>query len=120
MATFPSDGILLFPGYAENPESVVERTPMDDGMAKQSRIYSSREVQRTVRYKFTRIGYIDFKTWVDTDIAGGSGFFDWVDPLDGLTKQGRMVNGGFSGVPDSTGEGQEPDWIVSFTLETIE
>jgi len=115
--TFPATGKLLATGYAENPQSAVQRTEMEESMAKQAKIRSSVSVQRPLEYLFTKTDFLAFKTWFKANIGRGADEFNWTDPVDGATKNGRIVNGEYSARPVNR---LQLNWIVTFTLETQE
>jgi len=120
MAAFPTYGLFLFEGYAEQPQSGLKRTEMESGPAKQAVVRSRVMVHRPIKYRFNATDYASFKTFVKDTLIGGSDWFDWSDPVDGVTKQARIVSGEYQGRAVSIGEGVLPEWEVSFSLETWE
>ena len=116
MPTFPTVAKLLRQGYAEQPESGVSRTPMDDGMAVQLKTKTRVLVRRPVRYAIdSKADYATFNAWFHTTINKGADWFDWVDPLDGATKAARIANGRIDAVPVNSALTR---WTLSFQIET--
>jgi len=114
MATFPSYARIIEPGYGEAPDYGVLRSPMDDGLAKQRPRRTlpvvGRDVQILVLDKHDKL---EFDKWVKTEINGGTGWFDLVDPVDDVQKKARIVAGKYRW---STPGGV---WIASCQLETL-
>lgn len=94
MATFPSYARLLVEGYGEESDYGVLRTEMDGGVAKQRARWSkpivTRDATLMVASKSEKFAFDD---WMRDDLAGGAGWFDWIEPLSGATKQARIVGG---------------------------
>lgn len=114
MATFPSYACVLLDGYQETPDFGVLRSDMDNSVAKQRPRRSLPIVTRNVKIKVeNKTDKISFDEWFKDDLNGGSGFFDYVDPIDGQAKQARFVNGNISW--------SSPGilWIADAQLETI-
>lgn len=90
---FPAYARIQLDGYGEAPDYGVIRTEMD-GLAKQRPRWSKKINPRTVKVlvgqKANKIAFDDF---LGTDLNGGAGWFSFVDPVDGITKQGRIVGG---------------------------
>lgn len=120
MADWVGVGKFLLDGYGEEPSRPLLRTEMESGPAKQ-RPTSTKEIfsgQRNVL--FTQSEYIQFKTWRRSTINNGAAFFTLTDPMDGVSKQVRMVGGKFSSRFTSGGPGAPLQVTVSFELEVIE
>lgn len=115
MPSFPSIGKLLTANYNEKPTSVVLRTDMESGPAKQARRYSQTAVQRQIRYAFTAAEYATFQTFFYTTIQYGALKFSWVDPVDNTTKDARIVKGEYTAQAISPSLSH---YYVSFVLET--
>jgi hypothetical protein len=116
IATFPAYAVLLQDGFGVKRKSGVARTEFDDGMTKQLQTKSRVKVARTVKYGLkTLANYQAFITFFQTTIHFGADWFNWVDPVDGVTKLAQIVT--------ELGE-EKPDtplldfWAVSFTIET--
>lgn len=118
MASFPSTGKLLFIGFAEKREKAVQRTDMESGPSKQIKVRSRRMITRPVTYLFAKTDYLAFMAWVAADINMGVDWFDWTDPVDGVTKDARIVDGDVSDAKPR--QGHFSHWLVSFQLETWE
>ena len=112
---FPSYGKLLRDGYSENPRPAVLRTSMESGPPKQTKIQSRVMVERPVVYQFTLTEKGTFWTWFTSTINYGADWFDWTDPVDGVTKAARIVGGQIGWQPVSHRGGS---WRAAFTLET--
>ena len=113
---FPTYGKLLFNGFNQERGSSTLRTEMEDSFVKENGILSRVLVPSAVQYLFTKSEFASFKSWFAAEANGGQ-FFAWVDPLDGLEKQVRMVGSRYTARPENAGEGQPLNVIVSFTLE---
>lgn len=93
MAAFPTVK-YAWTDLAEEPDPVVERTPMERGMPKQRRINSDARVQLTLTLHFdTKAEATAFETWFYTDIDAGQDCFDYVHPRTGSTVLARIVGG---------------------------
>ena len=119
MAAFPSYGEFLLDGFGEQPESPLVRTNMESGPVKQAKLRSKIRVVRNVTYRFTNAEYVTWKTWHKTTVAFGALWFDWINPLDGATVQGRIINGLYNAISFDGGDGTLK-WDVGFALETYE
>lgn len=114
MATFPTYACVLLEGYRETPNYNVLRTDMDVGVSKQRPRASLPIVTRSVRIKVeNKTDKSLFDQWFKDDLNGGSGFFDYIDPLDSTTKQARFVGGQINW--SSPGK----IWIAEAQIETI-
>ena len=102
MATLPAYVKIGFP-QAEEAASVVMRSEMERGIAKQRRIAADAVVTQEVTLYFnTKQNSIDFETWVKTDIDAGTSFFDWTDLRTGSTLQVRIVEGKLGALTPAT------------------
>lgn len=116
---FPSTGKLSLSGYSEKPESALLRSEMESGPAKQALIKSRVMVERSITLHYSFAEYAAFKAWFkSTDCNRGASWFDWLDPIDGATKQARLKNGDYDALPRSGGEGAVLEWDVSMIIET--
>ncbi|MGR6075442.1 hypothetical protein [Achromobacter sp. CSND-B12] len=94
MATFPSYAKILLAGFKEEADFGILRTEMDGGIAKQRPRWTTPIVTRDVSIHVDSAAQkIDFDQWLETDLNGGAAWFDWIDPLDGVLKQARIVSG---------------------------
>jgi hypothetical protein len=116
-ATFPDYAILLSEGFGMERDPLVSRTPMEDGFMKQAEFGSVGLVTRTVKYGFRSSSqYLDFIAWHRVVIKNGALWFNWLDPVDGVVKQARIVGGKIAR--------EEPDdpmltwWTLTFSIET--
>lgn len=114
MATFPSYAWIERDGYTETPDFGVLRTEMDGGLAKQR----ARWTKRIVRRKCSVLVGADtnktqFDGWFKTDLYGGAGWFTYVDPVDGISKQARFVGG------ELAWQLRGATWAAQTEIETI-
>jgi hypothetical protein len=114
---FYSGGLLLTGNnYSRIPQPAMLRTEMDSGPSKQRPSTSQAMMQNGVTYVFTYAEYNAFLTWYKTTAALGSLWFNWTDPMDGVTKSARILNGAItSATPQSASVSH---WAVQFVLET--
>lgn len=114
MPTLPSNVTVLVEGYEETPDFNVLRSEMDSSFAKQRPRRSLPIVARSVTLKVgTNAEKIAFEQFFRDDINGGTAFFDYVDPVDNLTKQARFVGGQIRW--STTGN----LWTLAAEIETI-
>lgn len=114
MAAFPSYAKILLAGFKEEPDYGVLRTDMDGGIAKQRPRWTTKIVTRDVTIHVETVARKnDFDLWMDLDLNRGAGWFDWVDPLDQVLKQARIVSGKISW--SSPGK----VWRATARLETV-
>lgn len=94
MPAFPTNVKYDWRDLAEEPQSVIQRAPMERGVPKQRRLNSDIQVVVSVTVHFdTKAEAAAFETWFYTDIAAGQLFFDWPDPRTGTVYQARIVEG---------------------------
>lgn len=94
MSTFPTYAKVLLSGFSESDDYGVLRTEMDSGIAKQRPTRSIPIVTREVVIHVETLADKNaFDAWRKTDLNGSVGWFDWLDPLDGVVKQTRIVGG---------------------------
>lgn len=74
------------------PADAVIRSEMSDGYASQYKRFSNDFLQYQMTYLLTDAQRISFFSWWQSNATA---FFDFVDPTDDSTKQGR-INGAFS------------------------
>lgn len=117
MATFPSYMKLILAGLTFKRESALLRTEMEIGPPKQTVQKTRVMLTRKVTYAAdSKTDYLNFITWFTTTINRGAAWFDWTDPVDGVTKKARIVNGELDEEkPLNSGLTL---WQVSFHLET--
>ena len=116
MPAFPSYATLLLDGFAEQRESALLRTEMEDGPPKQARIRSRVMITRPVRILFrSKADYLNFVIWFAETLNEGALWFDFADPVSKTTKQARFVGGGLDGSPLAP---NLTAWAVSTKLET--
>ena len=105
---------LLSSSMTINPqESNVVRNQLADGYPSQFDKFSSNFITYQLVYLLTTAQYQSFLTWWKTN---KSQFFDFVDPVDGNTYQGRMVDGTFSANPFTP---RQNYFTVSMTIERV-
>lgn len=111
MAAFPSYASIMRDGYGEQREPALLRSEMESGPARQAKVRSRVMVTRPIKvYLATNADYQAFITWFRDTINEGADWFDWTDPVDGVTKSVRFVGGGLSGSPLSAASG---GWFVT-------
>lgn len=104
----------MLEGYEEKASYNVLRTQMDSGLAKQRARNSLPIVSRKVQIRVSnKTDKALFDTWVKTDLTGGVGWFTYVDPLDGASKQARFTSGDISWTSPGV------VWIASAEMETL-
>ena len=114
MATFPTYACVQLDGYQEKSDYLVLRSDMDSGVAKQRPRRSLPIVTREVKVKIAnKTDKASFDEWIRTDINGGTGWFDYIDPINNVTKQGRIVNGEVNWTSPGL------VWFATFKLETV-
>jgi len=90
---FPAYACIQLDGYGETSDYGLIRSEMD-GLAKQRPRWSKPIVTRTIKVKVgDKSAKAAFDVFVRDDLAGGSGWFSFTDPIDGVVKQGRLVGG---------------------------
>ena len=112
---FYSGGKILTGEVVETANTNVYRTQMEGGYSKQAKRSHKSLVNRTVTYVYTAAEYESFKTWFYTTAANGALFFNWVDPVDNVTKDTRIVDGTYEASPASP---RMSHWFVSMTFES--
>lgn len=114
VAIFPAYARLLLDGYGEEPDYGVLRTDMDGGLAKQRPRWNKAIVTRDANILvMNRSAKVEFDEWVRVDINGGASWFDYPDPVAGVTKQARIVGGKYKwSTPGVL-------WIAACQVETI-
>lgn len=116
MAAFPAYAKIAYDGFTQTPQVAVSRTDMEDGPPKQFKRRSRVMVERPLQvYLNSKTDYDNFYTWFKTDINRGASWFDWVDPYDGATKQGRIKGGRIDPKPRRK---QLDLWVVAMIVET--
>lgn len=115
MPSFPSYAKLLADGYAEQRDSALLRTEMEDGPPKQARIRSRVMVTRPVTILLqSKADYQSFITWFSVDLDEGADWFDFTDPVSNTVKQARFVGEGLTAMPTSALQ----VWTISAKIET--
>lgn len=113
---FPAYLKLANKDFSEKPEQAVYRTDLEGGPPKQLQRFSRSLVKRQVVYMAeSNADYRSFKTWVRTTLHNGADWFNWTDPVDGVTKLARIENGTYEGTPFDP---MLVKWDISFVLET--
>lgn len=116
--TFPPTlPCALREGNSTKPKATFERTEMENGIARQRRIFKSTPTIISVQWKFTTDEYEQFANFIDDDLEGGVYWFNV--PLRGRfgvkDYKARLVND--PPYEASFGNGR---WSVSTTLETLD
>lgn len=100
MATFPTYAKILYKDYSQKKESALLRTEMDSGPPKQAKIKSKVMLVRNVKiYLSSKSDFQSFEVWYDTTLSQGSAWFDFTDPVSGLTIEARFRDGGYTAQP---------------------
>lgn len=116
MATFPTYAQILYSGYSQKKESALLRTEMDSGPPKQAMVKSKVMIVRSVKiYLASKADFASFETWYNTDLSNGALWFDFIDPVSGLTIQSRFRDGGYTAQPMTPAM---QDWEVSAQIES--
>jgi len=116
MSVFPSYAELLISGYGEKRESVLLRTEMESGPPKQARIKSRVMVERAVAIRLMSLAdYQAFVAWFALDLDEGAGWFDFNDPVSGVSKPARFVGGGLEATPTTA---RLNGWTINAKIET--
>lgn len=114
MSSFPGYAKLILDGYSEKTDFGVLRSDMDSGIAKQRPRYTTPMRTRSATIMVNSLAERRlFQDWVEIDLFGGTGWFSWRDPIDGTSKQARIV----SGVISWTSPGVI--WKANCEIETI-
>ena len=115
-ADFPSYLSLTTRDFKEEPDEGVYRTPMEQGLPKQLAKSSRALVKRPVVYLAkTKADYLSFKAFVSTTLHNGADWFNWTDPVDGVTKLAQIENGKYSATPWTP---TLSHWDISMTIVT--
>lgn len=111
MAAFPAYAKLLRDGFSERRESALLRSEMESGPAKQAKVRSRVMVTRPVRVMVNSLAdYQAFIAWFRDTINEGADWFDWLDPVDNVTKSVRFVGGGMDAEPAAVINGP---WFIN-------
>lgn len=114
--SFPSYAKILLAGYQQQRESALLRSEMESGPARQSKVRSRVMITRTCTiFLGSLTDYNAFETWYATTLGEGSAWFDYTDPVSGITKSARFVGGGYTATPSAAGIGS---WQVSAKIES--
>lgn len=119
MPAFPSWVQIVPRDAGELLASVVVRSDMERGVAKQRRIAADAIATIAITAIFTSAQRAeDFVDWFYDDIAAGAATFDFVHPRTGATVQGRIVGGDIGELrPLGTVAGSR--WSRSFSIEYV-
>jgi hypothetical protein len=110
---FPPYARIITDGFTEKRDFGVIRTDMD-GLAKQRRRWSDPIVTRSVAILVkSRDDKAAFDAFVADDLAGGSTWFTFKDPVDGVNKSGRFVAG------SQQWSAQGENWLQQAQIESI-
>ena len=104
----------LWAGFSMQPDPGVLRTPMESGLARQRRRFSTPLTIISVRWAMTPTQFVFFKSWISGAAAFGGAFFDITLRLD--EDAARQVEARFHGKPRYTHAGVS-GWIVDAELE---
>ncbi|ANN66474.1 hypothetical protein [Bordetella bronchialis] len=110
---FPSYARIITDGFTEKRDFGVIRSEMD-GLAKQRPRWSKPIVTRAVSILVqSREDKAAFDAFVSDDLGGGSAWFTFKDPVDGVSKQGRFVAG------SQQWSVQGESWVQQGQIESI-
>ena len=116
MAAWPSYARLLIDGFSRQRQSAVQRSDMESGPPRQTRVLSRVLVQRKCTAHFsTQADYLAFLTWFRDDINRGADWFDWTDEF-GAAATARIVGGALDTEQPVAWTGGA--WRIGLTLET--
>lgn len=102
-------------GFQHAPDFGVLVTQMDSGPDKQRPRNSTAIITRTVQFMVESLANRNaFENWVRDSLSGGVLWFNWTDPLDGVTKLARIAGGRVTYSPSDSINA----WVVSFSMET--
>lgn len=94
MATFPHNLCTLLLAGGERPSSVVARSEMERGVARQRRTAADTLVQLTVQLGFDSAASVaEFESWFYADALAGAAWFDFTHPRTGAVVQARVLGG---------------------------
>lgn len=117
MPTWPSYAHILRDGYTVTRESALQRTEMEDGPPKQTRVRSRVMVRRSFTVRLdAKADYTAFMSWFADAINEGASMFDWTDPVDGTVRQARIVAS--EGLQQTTVGGKMTQWRIPVVIET--
>lgn len=115
MATWPSYARFFREGFSVTRKNTLDRTPMESGPAKQARVQSRAMIERAGYVELaSQADYLAFLAWHKDTIHDGADWFDWTDPVDGVTKTARIVADDLVQEPISA----FGMWRAKITLET--
>lgn len=116
MAAFPAVLKLMRDGFGKSPESIVNRTAMEDGLTKQAKAKARALVPRPVVYAAdSKADFATWETFFNTTLNAGADWFDWTDPLDAVVKAARIAQGTYQARPIN---GALTRWEISMRIET--
>lgn len=116
MATLPSYVKVFFRDYSRKRDSVLLRTEMESGAPRQAKIRSRPMVTRTaILFLETKADFLSFESWYKNDIDEGAMWFNFYDPVQSATVQGRFVGGGYTARPITAALNQ---WEVEVSIES--
>ena len=117
MATFPAYAKIAENYEEQRGKNGVIRSTVESGPPKHRRTQTRLMVTRPLTlYIETKANYLLWVDWVKTTLQSGNDWFTWTDPVDGVAKQGRILNGEYTAKP----AGGMRLWTITLTLETWE
>lgn len=115
MATFPTYAQIIVEGYGEEADHGVLRTEMDGGLAKQRARWSKPIITRDATIVVLSDADKEaFDAWIDDDLRGGAGWFDFKVPRSSRIVQARIVGGKYQWA-EPIGKA----WKASCQIETL-
>jgi len=116
MATLPAYVRILFDQYSEQKESGILRTEFENGPPRQAKFKSRTLKTRSAKlFIEPKANFLAFQTWFNEDLQQGALFFDFLDPVTGLTTQARFVGGTYNAQPMSA---SLREWEVDCQIES--
>lgn len=118
MASFPAYVKVGWKDSGEQPGSIVERTEMDRGIAKQRRTQADLIITVPLTAYFgSNADATSFETWVYTTLNGGMDWFTFTSLRTGGTVDARIVGGDIGTLKPATGSWSRSQ--RSFSIEYV-
>lgn len=88
-APFPQRPLADSYVVADAPNIV--RSVVDAGIDQTRRRYTAALSRVSASYWLSSDQLTVWRTWYDMDIAAGAGWFDWPEPVSGVTRRARLI-----------------------------
>jgi hypothetical protein len=115
METWPQYAKPLADGFEQSADFGMLRTSMDSGIAKQKSRYSKPIVTTSISFIVDKADKLAFDLWVDSNLHGGSDWFNYYDCITNTTKKARIVEGAVSWIPIAA----SMLWKATLKMETL-